>query len=236
MNAISAVAKREMHGREYIAGLFRSDLPEGLDWFVSPGTNGENLRTRPESYRAPSWSWAAVDSKVEFWSRTRTRSSGDRDLVPRYAAHEYHHWNLNIRGVRKIKADATLVHPELRFGPVKDASITFKTHVTTVKWIHHSSGQCQVVTGDGCYFPAYPDTSVQISTGNDDANNPLQAICIIGAKGIQRCGLVIQVCGSRYKRVAFFCCCREDWHESRAAKKDCDRKFRNFKTAEVTIV
>jgi hypothetical protein len=43
---------------EYLAGLWRSNLLEGLCWFSS--TPSRAL----EQYRAPSWSWASVDSQI----------------------------------------------------------------------------------------------------------------------------------------------------------------------------
>jgi hypothetical protein len=55
---------------KYVAGLWESHLPEGLLWvrdtvvfrsyYVHPGNS------TPESYRAPSWSWAATDGVVDF--------------------------------------------------------------------------------------------------------------------------------------------------------------------------
>ncbi|PLN85670.1 HET domain protein [Aspergillus taichungensis] len=67
--AIHGVAVRlgDQIGGRYVAGLWESDLPWGLLW-ASRGhwTGPEWLReqqraSRPEKYRAPSWSWAAID-------------------------------------------------------------------------------------------------------------------------------------------------------------------------------
>jgi hypothetical protein len=44
----------------YLAGLWRDDLLEQLGWRVWP----LQWRSRPD-YRAPSWSWASVDGKVD---------------------------------------------------------------------------------------------------------------------------------------------------------------------------
>ena len=56
---------------EYLAGIWKSDLHRQLLW-----TTG-GLGTRPETYRAPSWSWASVDGEVlvpfvEFHERGRS--------------------------------------------------------------------------------------------------------------------------------------------------------------------
>jgi hypothetical protein len=59
--AMAGIAKMfERHtGDEYLAGLWRSRLVEGLNWVVV------NPRARPlDRFRAPSWSWAAVDSAI----------------------------------------------------------------------------------------------------------------------------------------------------------------------------
>lgn len=65
--AISGVAK-DMKKRlaefgqdtDYLAGLWRCELPQSLVW------NLRGTGTRPPVYRAPSWSWAAVDGRVNM--------------------------------------------------------------------------------------------------------------------------------------------------------------------------
>ncbi|CAH0051918.1 unnamed protein product [Clonostachys solani] len=76
--AISAIASELAASSEprddYLAGLWRRDLPLHLLWRAD-----FPRRARPRSYRAPSWSWAAVESPVfhphasdgeEEWART----------------------------------------------------------------------------------------------------------------------------------------------------------------------
>ncbi|KAK4220518.1 heterokaryon incompatibility protein-domain-containing protein [Podospora fimiseda] len=43
---------------EYLGGLWRRTLAEGLLWFVDPPV----IHYRPSVWRAPSWSWASVDT------------------------------------------------------------------------------------------------------------------------------------------------------------------------------
>jgi len=60
--AISGVANRlasYMEGK-YLAGIWESDLHRDLMWRC------DDPRQRPESERAPSWSWAAIDGPVSF--------------------------------------------------------------------------------------------------------------------------------------------------------------------------
>jgi hypothetical protein len=46
----------------YLAGLWKEELESWLSWFV------RTSRPRPRSYRAPSWSWASVDGKIDICS------------------------------------------------------------------------------------------------------------------------------------------------------------------------
>ncbi|KAK7937826.1 HET-domain-containing protein [Apiospora aurea] len=62
--AISAIAKTIAvgHGYTYLAGLFKESLPINLCWMTDEGLP----KPRPKQYRAPSWSWAAVDATIRF--------------------------------------------------------------------------------------------------------------------------------------------------------------------------
>ena len=48
---------------EYAAGLWTHHLPEALLWYTTSDSN-RNPSARPTNYRAPSWSWAAVDGGI----------------------------------------------------------------------------------------------------------------------------------------------------------------------------
>ncbi|CZS98638.1 uncharacterized protein RAG0_07280 [Rhynchosporium agropyri] len=56
--ALSGLAKRfqAAGSGEYLAGLWREDLPLSLLW--------EARGPRPKPYRAPSWSWASIDTSI----------------------------------------------------------------------------------------------------------------------------------------------------------------------------
>lgn len=62
--AFSGIAKcfHSALGSEYLAGLWQDDLPNELVWRVGRAES-DTLR-RPSMYRAPSWSWASVDTQV----------------------------------------------------------------------------------------------------------------------------------------------------------------------------
>ncbi|KAF2825211.1 HET-domain-containing protein, partial [Ophiobolus disseminans] len=61
--AISAVAAEfsKLTSDEYLAGLWRSNLPRDLLW-----TTPEAATHRPNTWRAPSWSWASVEDAVFY--------------------------------------------------------------------------------------------------------------------------------------------------------------------------
>jgi hypothetical protein len=61
--AISAIAKRwgERSGDRYVAGLWMGSLGHGLFWYT------DKCRSPLREYRAPSWSWASIESKVHFF-------------------------------------------------------------------------------------------------------------------------------------------------------------------------
>jgi hypothetical protein len=49
------------HG--YIAGMWKVDIPICLLWYVT----GSPAPSRPEEWRAPSWSWASIDGSIGFF-------------------------------------------------------------------------------------------------------------------------------------------------------------------------
>lgn len=50
---------------EYVAGLWRSQLPQSLAWNINPFPIRKKVY-RPPQYRAPSWSWASVEGEIRF--------------------------------------------------------------------------------------------------------------------------------------------------------------------------
>lgn len=59
---------------KYLAGLWAHDLARGLTWRIRGQKNGHGIHnyieelgyTRPTEYRAPSWSWAALDGPITW--------------------------------------------------------------------------------------------------------------------------------------------------------------------------
>jgi hypothetical protein len=63
--ALSAIAKafEAVLKDEYVVGMWHRYLEEELIWSISP--NGIRRASNPVDYRAPSWSWTAVDGMVQ---------------------------------------------------------------------------------------------------------------------------------------------------------------------------
>lgn len=84
--AISGSAKTitKTSGDTYCAGLWRSTIIEDLYWAIEVSEHShycddpahdaamppptKSQVTYPKEYRAPSWSWASLDGKIQFWS------------------------------------------------------------------------------------------------------------------------------------------------------------------------
>lgn len=62
MSGIAAVLGRQPDlAGTYLAGSWKDQLPRQLLWEIT-----EDVQPRPTAYRAPSWSWAAVDGPISF--------------------------------------------------------------------------------------------------------------------------------------------------------------------------
>ncbi|KAF4465672.1 HET-domain-containing [Fusarium albosuccineum] len=62
--AIGGIASRisQITGVKYVAGLWENNLLHDLMWKCSPG----EWKHRPETWRAPSWSWASIEGPVSL--------------------------------------------------------------------------------------------------------------------------------------------------------------------------
>ncbi|KAK1987613.1 heterokaryon incompatibility protein-domain-containing protein [Colletotrichum cereale] len=65
-------------GDEYIAGMWRSQLPQSLCWVAGPDEMVP-MKYRTTQYRAPSWSWVSVEGGVYF-QHTRHGIDGVRPI------------------------------------------------------------------------------------------------------------------------------------------------------------
>ncbi|CAG9982872.1 unnamed protein product [Clonostachys byssicola] len=100
--AFAAIARlcAAWFGGDYCAGIFRDIMPWGLLWHSQLYTS----TIRPDSYRAPSWSWASLDNRVFI---------NFHDREPNILAHV-------------IDISVQLVDTTDPFGQVKSAALTLQ--------------------------------------------------------------------------------------------------------------
>ena len=54
----------EVELADYLAGIWKVDLPAGLLWYMS----GSPAPSKPDRWRAPSWSWASMNGGIGFFN------------------------------------------------------------------------------------------------------------------------------------------------------------------------
>ena len=121
-------------GDRYLAGLWQSYLPCLLLWHVGDrdGSYGrEILLPRPIQYRAPSWSWASVDGRVD-WEDTIFYKRSD------------------YRKIKILNGSVRLINESAPYGAVSSGTLTirgplqaarFKQVYGSIRW-DSSKGDC----------------------------------------------------------------------------------------------
>ncbi|KAF2099956.1 HET-domain-containing protein [Rhizodiscina lignyota] len=121
--ALAGIAKKyaqALADDDYCAGLWKSQLLPTLAW-----QNGDAKPSRPEQYRAPTWSWVSVDGEL-FWP-------DDAQVMESWMA----------KDVEILDCHITPLSADVPFGRVKDASLTIKAWTKTVIWdgrVHTAQG------------------------------------------------------------------------------------------------
>ncbi|EIW52261.1 HET-domain-containing protein [Trametes versicolor FP-101664 SS1] len=112
-----AEAFHRILGCDYLAGSWRDTLLQDLLWHTLPhsGKSGYHFNTnRPLEYRAPSWSWAAVDGCI---CHITIRSYDHSDVVR----------------TQVMRCHVTLKDPELPFGEVTGGSLVLRAKLIPCK-------------------------------------------------------------------------------------------------------
>ncbi|KAK3389079.1 heterokaryon incompatibility protein-domain-containing protein [Sordaria brevicollis] len=123
LRALSAIARvfQLETGNRYLAGLWKEDIPAALCWGngTAPGTRNDpdpaykKISPRPKEYRAPSWSWASIDTPVFYWP------------------HEAY-TPFRILELRVLSAGVTPMYPNGEFDSVASAFLTIRGPVCPV--------------------------------------------------------------------------------------------------------
>lgn len=101
--AISGLARiyGEKITSRYLAGVWEIDLLDNLTWTLNQRYTKRGTIKRPETYRAPSWSWPSVDGAAMF----------ENNVVDRAWTRQYH--------VTVVDVSVTLVSEDL-YGEISD--------------------------------------------------------------------------------------------------------------------
>jgi hypothetical protein len=114
LTALSALASEFAQSTKvrYLAGLWDERLDLQLLWQLA---DRNVLGTRPKPYRAPSWSWAAVDSRIE-WKIRKTHPM-----------------------VEFLETAVISEHTLAPFGAIKNAFIKLRGRTVTARWYYNCS-------------------------------------------------------------------------------------------------
>ncbi|RSM12040.1 hypothetical protein CDV31_006490 [Fusarium ambrosium] len=117
LSAISAVGEElaRVNHTAFVAGLFETTLAHNLCWHRSRSP----IQPRPTTYRAPSWSWAAVDGPI-FWSEEHQDYTVMIDI-------------LNCQVIPRF--------PHAKHGPIRSAYLTLLGWVAPAVLSARSHGQ-----------------------------------------------------------------------------------------------
>lgn len=208
--ALSAVAQTySQNARQYgtyLAGLWKETMPKSPAWFVPRGS----ARCRPDEYRAPSWSWASVDSQVGSGNHFRSFNAGPVVLI----------------------AKTTPAVKSFPFGAVVGGTLVLyaSTRRFSVRGINKAAGRLQVV--DGPRLSVWEDTDdfwKLMSTVDTAA-----MLVYMGDVRVEHvetaCGLVLVEAGDdNWRRVAVFDC-------RTSLAKFYENYFKGFEGKFITIV
>jgi len=206
LRAIAALA--ELYSirtkQTYVAGLWMETLIVGLCWYLRDDPGGSGLAPRPREYRAPSWSWAAIDveatrplqflTNLEFdsvFGRQGDSASGDRGLNP----------------------EAMLVHlileqtpPNTTYGRIQSASLTLEGLALNTKWSFDEGYQ---ILQDIYMFTTRDAKEDMVPTTKGEW--PVTAFVLVrGTEGIQMLEifvfglLLVEEASEQYRRVGTF--------------------------------
>jgi hypothetical protein len=187
LNALGGLAQRfaefmEWSSDDYLAGIWRHNLTSQLLWL--PERN--DILKRPAKYRAPSWSWASVDSWID--------STGFRFGPYQFEFRDDY-------GVRPPVAEVncervSLLNP---FGAVKSANLTCKGFVRQVRLVRQNEEYFLVSAGSKAHPRAYLDTTWDDGEAEDRMRRST-CLVIASARPFQYSGLLLVPDGDSHFR------------------------------------
>lgn len=84
--ALSGITKKFIElrpGDRYLAGLWERSFVQDLIWSPTSYSHSQKsgIHPRPEKWRAPTWSWASVDSSISTWGVTDEWDNKDKSRM-----------------------------------------------------------------------------------------------------------------------------------------------------------
>ena len=145
--ALSGIATRfaSVLNDTYFAGLWKNDLLRCLAWWTL--VEGDEARRRPSEYRAPTWSWASIDSSALWWQREAKPTMSI--LTP----------------TEVLNCQVELVYPMAPFGEVRAGAIELCGLVRDLDW----DGSSHLCDADGDFICSV-DVDVTLETLYVDAD------------------------------------------------------------------
>ena len=122
LGAFSGIAERmaSTFQEDYIAGYFRSELPEALLWSIPRQSVPPAPPGHANGYRAPSWSWASTDVQIQPY-------------VEYTSMYNMHNPEPTIfLDILDFRID--LLDPQNKFGPLQHAELTLGARVAQLAW------------------------------------------------------------------------------------------------------
>jgi len=151
---------------DYLAGLWRRNFIDQMLW--APQT--DRLKERPKKYRAPSWSWASVDSPIRY---DTCRFLDEYSVQPQ---------------IYEVKCERE--SPLLKFGAVKSGHIVCRGYIRQVE-ICQKDGIYHLKTPEDEVSPRFePDTLWKDGGHPNRLNSPL-CLVIASAQPSQYWGLLL---------------------------------------------
>lgn len=202
--ALAGVAEKFLRvmGSGYIAGLWRSTLLRDLLWMKDYSA----YAPRPGKYRAPSWSWAAVDGRVVYGDFDSRLDPGRSDIM----------------GCHVLECEVSLVNRDLPFGRIDGGVLRVRSSLKRVTWNPGAPlpklYECSVQDKDGpqrheagvfqegvhrSLGDAFPDSLDEVSSPIGEA----WALPILwNVEETYVVGLVVVAAsGNYFRRVGYFC-------------------------------
>ncbi|KAI0672210.1 HET-domain-containing protein [Trametes maxima] len=181
---------------DYLAGLWRESLTSGLLWYKNIETRFE----RPARYRAPSWSWAAVDGHV-------LASLLDDRLNPESG---------QTQSCAILECEVTPATPLLPFGKVASGTLRLRAMICKATW--NPNSPTPELYLPGIPFPVIPEgeeappdpEATHIGCAYPDSTEDVKevwAVPVIWNSTVQYAGGLILTSageGGLYRRVGHF--------------------------------